>query len=89
MPPTEATSATAVPEMPPNSMEAAMLAWASPPRIHPTSALAKRMMRSVMPPEFIRLPARMKPGMHSSTKLSMPAYIFCGITTKGMSANSR
>jgi len=89
MPPTEATSATAVPEIPPKSIEAAILACASPPRIQPTRAFAKRIIRSVMPPEFIRLPARMNPGMQSRTKLSIPAYIFCGMTTKGMSANRR
>ena len=49
-PPVAATSATAVPEMPPNIMESATLAMARPPRIQPTSALASRMMRSVMPP---------------------------------------
>ena len=89
MPPIEAASATAVPEMPPKSIEPAMLVRPRPPRAQPTSALAKRTMRSVMPPRFIRLPARMKPGMHRSTKTSMPAYIFCGMTTSGMPAESR
>ena len=37
------------------------------------------MMRSVMPPPFIRLPAMIKPGMHSSTNESTPAKIFSGL----------
>ena len=82
--PREAASATAVPEMPPKSIEPATLVMPSPPRIHPTSALAKRMMRSVMPPPFIRLPARMKPGMQRSTNTSMPANMRCGMITSGM-----
>ena len=72
-PPMEAASATAVPVMPPKSIEAAMLVSPSPPRIQPTSALAKRMMRPVIPPRFIRLPASTNPGMLSSTNTSMPA----------------
>ena len=80
-PPMEAASATAVPVIPPNSIEAAILVSPSPPRIQPTMAVAKRTMRSVIPPRFIRLPARMKPGMDSSTNTSIPAYIFCGIAT--------
>jgi len=78
-----AVSATAVPEIPENSMEPVTLASPSPPRICPTSALEKRVIWSVMPPAFIRLPASTKPGIHSNTNTSMPAYIFCGITTSG------
>ena len=89
MPPMEAASATAVPEMPPKSMDPATLACPRPPRIQPTNALAKRTIRPVMPPRFIRLPARMKPGMHRRTKTSIPANIFCGMTTRGMPLNQR
>ena len=85
-PPVAATSATAVPDTPPNSIESATLAMASPPRIQPTIALANRMMRSVMPPKFIRFPARMKPGMHSNTNTSIPAYMRCGMITTGSPA---
>ncbi len=84
--PIDAASATAVPEMPANSIEPATFVRPRPPRIQPTPALAKRMIRSVMPPPFIRLPAMMKPGMQSKTNESTPANIFCGKTTSGMSA---
>ena len=89
MPPIEAESAIAVPEMPPKSIDPATLVSPSPPRTQPTAAFAKRMIRRVIPPPFMRLPARMNPGMHSSTKTSMPAYIFCGITASGMPSKAR
>ena len=84
--PIDAASATAVPEIPANNIDPATLVRPRPPRIQPTPALAKRMIRSVMPPPFIRLPAMMKPGIHNRTKESTPAKIFCGKTTSGMSA---
>ena len=68
------------------TIDAATFVRPRPPRIQPTPALAKRMMRSVMPPPFIRLPAMMKPGMQSRTNESTPAKIFCGKTTSGISA---
>ena len=43
-------------------------------------------MRSVIPPRFIRLPAKINPGIQRSTKTSIPAYIFCGMITRGISA---
>ena len=46
MPPTAAASATAEPEMPPNSVEAAMLTWPRPPRTWPISEPAKATMRA-------------------------------------------
>jgi hypothetical protein len=89
MAPRLAVSATAVPEMPAKIMEATMLAWARPPWMCPTRALQNRIILSEMPPRFMRLPARMKPGMHRRTKTSMPEYIFCGITMSGMPAIHR
>ena len=89
MAPRLAVSATAVPEIPAKIIEATMLAWASPPWMCPTSALQKRMIRSEIPPRFIRFPARMNPGIQSSTKTSIPEYIFCGITMSGMPAIQR
>jgi hypothetical protein len=38
----------------------------NPPEKRPTQALAKLMMRAVIPPIFMMLPARMKKGMASS-----------------------
>ena len=38
--------------------------------------LANVMILGVMPPWFMRLPARMNPGTHSSTNEFMPANIF-------------
>jgi hypothetical protein len=84
--PIEAASAAAVPEMPANTIEAKMLVWPSPPRMWPTTAVAKRTMRSVMPPPFIRLPARMNAGIASMTKESMPENIFCGMIVSGRPA---
>ena len=43
-------------------MEEITETWPSPPFTCPTSAFAKRKMRLVIPPVFIRLPARMKNG---------------------------
>lgn len=45
------------------------------------------MILLVMPLAFIRLPAKINPGIESNTKTSSPAYIFCGMTNKGKSEN--
>ena len=66
-------SAMAVPEMPPKSIDPPTLARPRPPRMWPNTALLKFTMCCVMLPAFIRLPARMNPGMQSNTKESMPA----------------
>src|SRR3974377_1427256 len=44
----------------------------------PTRHWAKRTSRVVIPPVFIKLPARMKKGMARREKLVVPAYIRCG-----------
>ena len=46
-----------------------------PPRICPTRHWAKWTRRLVMPPVFIRLPARMKKGIARRVKLVVPEYI--------------
>ena len=81
-------SETAVPLMPAKTMEAPTLARASPPRIWPTMARQNLMIRSVIPPTFIRLPARMKPGTHRITKLSIPENIRSGMMLSGISENA-
>src|SRR5699024_10166945 len=84
-----AVSDNAVPDMPPNPRDDATLVRASPPRICPTRAFAKSMMRFVIPPAFIRLPARMKAGIASMTKESNPANIVWGMTVTGTPAIKR
>jgi hypothetical protein len=54
----------------------------SPPGTCPTTALANRKMRLVMPPVFMRFPARMKKGIASSVKLVVEAYILWGNIVK-------
>ena len=80
MPPTAAASATAEPEMPPNSVEAAILTWPSPPRTCPISEPAKAMIRAAMPPRIIRSPAKMKNGMARRLKADTPE-LSCWNTT--------
>ena len=72
MPPTAAASATAEPEMPPKSVEAAMLTWPRPPRTWPISEPAKATMRLAMPPRTMRSPAKMKKGIAISVKIETP-----------------
>ena len=74
-PPTATPSPTPVPEM---IIDETTLTWPSPPGTWPTRARAKRKMRCVVPPVFIRLPARMKNGMARSVKPVVPKYIRCG-----------
>ena len=52
--------------------------WPSPPRICPTRHWAKWTRRCVIPPVFMRLPARMKKGIASSVKLVVPEYMRAG-----------
>ena len=73
--PSPAASATAAPDMPEKIMLAMTLTWPRPPQMCPTRARAKRNIRSVIPPVFIRLPARMKNGMASSVNDVVDAYM--------------
>jgi len=83
MEPMAEASATAEPLIPAKIMFATMQAWASPPRICPTRLLAKPMMRTVVPPRFIRSPARMKKGTAMSGNESIPVNIRCATSCKG------
>ena len=64
--------------MPEKIIEEITETWPSPPGMWPTSARAKRKIRLVIPPVFIRLPARMKKGTASSVKPVVPEYMRCG-----------
>ena len=68
----------AEPDMPEKMTLAMTHTCPIPPGMCPTTALAKRKIRVVTPPVFIRLPARMKKGIASSVKPVVEAYIRCG-----------
>ena len=67
-----AASALVDPEMPEKNSIAIITTLPRPPRICPTSTRASVTSRCEMPPVSINSPARMKNGMASSEKLSMP-----------------
>ena len=89
MPPMEAESATAVPETPAKIMEAMMFARPMPPRMWPMSLSQKMTICVVMPPEFMRLPARTKPGIQSMVKESRPAKKRAVMVLSGMPAATK
>ena len=80
--PMPAASPTAVPDMPEKIRLPTTLTCARPPVKWPTSACAKRKMRSVMPPVFISEPARMKKGIASSVKPDEAANMRCAIIVR-------
>jgi hypothetical protein len=84
MTPVAEVSATAEPEMPPNSIEVETSTMPSPPRIQPTVALASATSRRAMPPCSMISPAKMKNGIASRAKMLMPLAI-CWKTTAGLS----
>jgi hypothetical protein len=86
--PIEAVSATEEPEMAPNMVEARMLTSARPPRTKPTNTLARLMMRSAIPPSAMMAPARMKNGIASSGKSSMPSDVLIMMASSGRSIHS-
>ena len=67
--------------MPAKIMLPSTLTCARPPRTRPTSSCVKSKMRCVIPPVFIRLPARMKNGIASSGNDVVAEYIRCAIIT--------
>jgi hypothetical protein len=71
-------SAVAAPLTPENIMLATMLTTARPPRTRPTTIWANSTICWVRLAAFMRLPARMKNGIVSSTKLSIPAIMRWG-----------
>jgi len=70
------------PEMPPKIMLATTLTSPRPPPMGRTAYRLKSMMRLVMPPRFISSPASMNSGSAISTKLSQPAQVRCGSSTR-------
>src|SRR3954452_10042984 len=81
--PSAVASATAEPEIPEKFIVARTVVWASPPRKRPTTAFANSMMREVIPPEFMRLPARMKNGIARSEYESAPTRTRCARSENG------
>ena len=75
--PSELTSATAEPEMPPKNMLSRQLTYARPPRKRPTSALLTSTSWSLTPPAPIISPASRKNGMASRLKLLMELAMRC------------
>ncbi len=59
-------SATAAPDTVDRPRPASIVTCASPPRTRPTTALARSISRSMMPPFIISSPARMKNGIDIS-----------------------
>ena len=74
--------------MQPNMVEATILTSASPPRMKPTNTFARSMMRLAMPPSPMIAPARMKNGIASSGKSSMPSEVFSAIASSGISIHN-
>ena len=70
--PSAEISATAEPEMPPNSIDEKILTDANPPRTCPTSADANRTRRMAIPPCSISSPAKTKNGMARSENTEIP-----------------
>ena len=74
--------------MQPKKVEARMLTSASPPRMKPTNTLARLTRRSAMPPSAMMPPARMKNGIASSAKSSMPSEVLSITASSGRSIHS-
>ena len=75
--PNPPASASAEPDMPEKNRLARMLTWPMPPRMWPTSALAKPKMWWVMPEALKRLAARMNSGTAMIGKLFSPSTMRC------------
>ncbi len=86
--PIEAVSATDEPEMQPNMVEASRFTSARPPRMKPTKTFARLMIRSAIPPSPMMAPARMKNGIASNGKSSMPSEVLRAIASSGMPIQS-
>ncbi len=81
--PSAEVSATAEPEMPPNSIEEKTFTAPRPPRTLPTAAAASRTSRAAMPPCSISSPAKMKNGIASSEKTETPERMRWNATKSG------
>ena len=88
MEPSEDTSATALPEMPPKNMESSTFTYARPPRKRPTTRFARPTIFSEMPPAPMNSPITMKNGMESSEKLFAPSIIWRIMTDRLVSITS-
>ena len=77
MEPTAAASAAAEPEIPAKNMALTTVTAARPPGSQPTRALARSMMRWLMPPASMSTPVYMNRGTARRWKESHPAYILC------------
>jgi hypothetical protein len=77
------TSATGEPETPPNRVQATTLLIPRPPRMWPTSDLAKTTILSAMPPYSISSPAKMKKGMARNENTFIPEVICWKMTAMG------
>ena len=72
MEPRAATSATADPDISAKKRDALTVTIASPPRMNPTSALARSIKRLEIPDAFMMAPARMKRGIAISANFMEP-----------------
>ena len=75
MVPSDATSATAEPEISANTMETPTLAMPRPPLTQPMIELTNSIRSSAIPARFITSPAIMNMGMARKTKLDSPENI--------------
>src|SRR6218665_3551225 len=78
------TSASGEPATPPNRVQPTTLLRPRPPRTWPTRLLAKRTMRSAMPPYSMSSPANTKNGIARNEKICMPPTIFWKTMAIGM-----
>ena len=80
------TSANGDPATPPKIVQPITLLMPKPPRTWPTKLLAKRTMRSAIPPYSISSPAKTKNGMARKEKTCMPPTIFWNTMATGKPA---
>jgi hypothetical protein len=83
------TSATDEPDIPEKRYSAATVVIPRPPRIQPTRARARSINWFDIPHRSIRVPAKMKLGIASKTKLSAPEIIPEGSFPNSKPPNSR
>ena len=77
--PSDDTSATAEPEIPPKNMESRQFTYARPPRKRPTARFARSTILSEIWPAAMISPMTMKNGMASMVKLLTPSIIILTI----------
>src|SRR5258706_2015399 len=82
--PMAAVSAVAEPDRSAKNMLATMVTCPMPPRMKPTSACEKSMIRLETPPESMMAPVSMKNGIARRPKLLRLANSCCGMTSSGV-----